>query len=88
VSTKVKLPDTLGNLRALSLPVGIGASILAFILAFTIGDNFNDYEMIRYAGIGVAMGDAPDGVKAIADWVAPSVEEDGVASAIEHCLLS
>jgi Cof subfamily protein (haloacid dehalogenase superfamily) len=54
----------------------------------TIGDNFNDYEMIRYAGIGVAMGDAPDGVKAIADWVAPSVEADGVVSAIEQFLLS
>lgn len=54
----------------------------------TIGDNFNDYEMIRYAGIGVAMGDAPDGVKAIADWVAPSVEADGVVSAIEEFLLT
>ena len=54
----------------------------------TIGDNFNDYEMIRYAGIGVAMGDAPHGVKTIADWVAPSVEEDGVASAIERFLLN
>ena len=53
----------------------------------TVGDNFNDYEMIRYAGVGVAMGDAPDGVKAIADWVAPSVEVDGVASAIEQFLL-
>lgn len=53
----------------------------------TIGDNFNDYEMIRYAGIGVAMGDAPEGVKAIADWVAPSVEADGVVKAIEKFLL-
>lgn len=54
----------------------------------TIGDNFNDVEMLEYAGIGVAMGDAPDDVKAIADWVAPSVEEDGVAVAIEQFLLS
>lgn len=54
----------------------------------TIGDNFNDYEMIRYAGIGVAMGDAPAGVKEVADWVAPSVEEDGVVSAIEQFLLN
>jgi Cof subfamily protein (haloacid dehalogenase superfamily) len=54
----------------------------------TIGDNFNDYEMIRYAGIGVAMGDAPPGVKAIADWVAPSVEADGVVSVIERFLLT
>ena len=54
----------------------------------TVGDNFNDYEMIRYAGIGVAMGDAPEGVKAISDWVAPSVEADGVVKAIEQFLLA
>lgn len=53
----------------------------------TIGDNFNDVEMIQYAGIGVAMGNAPDGVKAMADWVAPSVEEDGAVAAIEEFLL-
>jgi Cof subfamily protein (haloacid dehalogenase superfamily) len=53
----------------------------------TLGDNFNDVEMIQYAGIGVAMGDAPDGVKAIADWVAPSVAEDGAAVAIERFVL-
>ncbi|WP_427157580.1 Cof-type HAD-IIB family hydrolase [Aliinostoc sp. HNIBRCY26] len=54
----------------------------------TIGDNFNDLEMLEYAGIGVAMGNAPEDVKAIADWVAPSVELDGVATAIEKLLLS
>lgn len=53
-----------------------------------VGDNFNDLEMLRYAGIGVAMGDAPAGVKAIADWVAPSVEADGVVAAIDEFLLS
>ncbi|MEM6835223.1 MAG: Cof-type HAD-IIB family hydrolase [Cyanobacteria bacterium P01_C01_bin.120] len=53
----------------------------------TVGDNFNDYEMLQYAGIGVAMGDAPAGVKKIADWVAPSVEDDGVVSAIEQFIL-
>ncbi|BAY40070.1 HAD-superfamily hydrolase subfamily IIB [Nostoc sp. NIES-2111] len=53
-----------------------------------IGDNFNDVEMLEYAGIGVAMGNAPDGVQAIAQWVAPSVEEDGAAVAIEKFLLS
>ncbi|AKG23464.1 Cof-type HAD-IIB family hydrolase [Calothrix sp. 336/3] len=54
----------------------------------TIGDNFNDLEMLTYAGVGVAMGDAPDGVKAIAQWVAPTVEEDGVAIAINKFILS
>ncbi|MGL5192709.1 MAG: Cof-type HAD-IIB family hydrolase [Chroococcales cyanobacterium] len=52
-----------------------------------IGDNFNDVEMLEYAGIGVAMGNAPEGVKAIANWVSHSVEEEGVARAIERFLL-
>ncbi|MGG6294538.1 Cof-type HAD-IIB family hydrolase [Leptolyngbya sp. AN02str] len=52
-----------------------------------IGDNFNDLEMIQYAGIGVAMGNAPDGVKAIANWIAPEVEVGGAAAAIEEFLL-
>jgi len=53
----------------------------------TIGDNFNDVEMLEYAGIGVAMGNAPAEVKAVAQWVAPNVEQDGVAAAIEEFLL-
>ncbi len=52
-----------------------------------IGDNFNDVEMLQYAGVGVAMGNAPEGVQAIADWIAPDVEEDGVATAIQKFLL-
>ncbi|TAE59803.1 MAG: HAD family phosphatase [Nostocales cyanobacterium] len=53
----------------------------------TIGDNFNDVEMLEYAGIGVAMGSAPEPVKAIANWVTSSVEDHGVAIAIEKFLL-
>lgn len=52
-----------------------------------IGDNFNDMEMLAYAGVSVAMGSAPDRVQQIADWVAPDVEQDGVAAAIEKFLL-
>lgn len=52
-----------------------------------IGDNFNDALMLQYAGIGVAMGDAPIAVRELADWVAPGVEEDGVAVAIKKFLL-
>ncbi|MDZ8262333.1 Cof-type HAD-IIB family hydrolase [Nostoc sp. ChiQUE01b] len=58
---------------------------LANVMA--IGDNFNDVEMLEYVGLGVAMGNAPAGVQAIAKWVAPSVEEDGAAVAIEKFLL-
>jgi hydroxymethylpyrimidine pyrophosphatase-like HAD family hydrolase len=53
-----------------------------------IGDNHNDVEMLAYAGWGVAMGNAPDAVKAQANWVAPSVDEDGVAAAIDRFVLS
>jgi len=53
-----------------------------------IGDNFNDLEMLQYAGTGVAMGGAPAGVKSVADWVAPDVEADGVAAAITEFVLS
>ncbi|MBW4582996.1 MAG: Cof-type HAD-IIB family hydrolase [Tildeniella nuda ZEHNDER 1965/U140] len=52
-----------------------------------IGDNFNDVEMIEYAGVGVAMGNAPAPVQALANWVAPDVEKDGAAAAIEAFLL-
>ncbi len=47
----------------------------------------DDVEMLEVAGIGVAMGNAPAEVQAIASWVAPSVEFDGVAAAIEKFVL-
>lgn len=53
-----------------------------------IGDNFNDLEMLEYAGLGIAMGNAPDPVKQVSQWVAPDVEKDGVALAIKKFLLN
>ncbi|MGN6129207.1 MAG: HAD family hydrolase [Nocardioidaceae bacterium] len=44
-----------------------------------IGDGRNDTEMLRWAGRGVAMGQAPDEVKAAADHVTATVESDGAA---------
>lgn len=52
-----------------------------------IGDNYNDLEMLQYAGVGIAMGNAPLAVQQQADWVAPSVEEDGVVTAIKTWVL-
>ncbi|MFS0513790.1 Cof-type HAD-IIB family hydrolase [Nostoc sp. UIC 10607] len=60
---------------------------LQLVNVMAIGDNFNDLEMLEYVGLGVAMGNAPAGVQAIAQWVAPSVEEDGAAVAIAKFLL-
>lgn len=53
-----------------------------------IGDNFNDIEMLNYATLGIAMGDAPAEVQAQADWVAPNVEADGVVTALNKFLLT
>lgn len=48
-----------------------------------IGDAGNDVEMLQYAGLGVAMGNAFEEVKQIADYITKTNEEDGVAHAIE-----
>lgn len=51
-----------------------------------IGDNFNDMEMIEFAGMGVAMGNAPEAIKSIADYVTATNNEDGVAQALTKIL--
>jgi len=52
-----------------------------------IGDSYNDLGVFKVAGTNVAMGHAPDSLKALADWIAPTVDEDGVAIAIEKYIL-
>lgn len=52
-----------------------------------IGDNFNDKDMIAFAGTGVAMGNAPDEVKAVADWVTDTNQHDGVRKAFEKFMV-
>jgi Cof subfamily protein (haloacid dehalogenase superfamily) len=49
-----------------------------------MGDNFNDREMIQFAGMGVAMGNAPDEIKSVADYVTDTNNNDGVRKALEH----
>ena len=48
------------------------------------GDGANDISMLRHAAIGVAMGNAKDHVKAAADYVTTSVDEDGVVNALKY----
>jgi Cof subfamily protein (haloacid dehalogenase superfamily) len=52
-----------------------------------IGDQENDLVMLEFAGVGVAMGNAIDTVKAVANHVTTSNNEDGVAVAIERYVL-
>ena len=48
------------------------------------GDGGNDVEMLRFCGVGYAMANAPDEVKAAADRVCPSNDEDGVLVTLEE----
>ena len=49
-----------------------------------LGDGGNDIPIVERAGIGVAMGNANDSLKAIADYVTDSVDENGVYHALKH----
>jgi Cof subfamily protein (haloacid dehalogenase superfamily) len=52
-----------------------------------LGDHDNDRSMIEWSGLGVAMGNAIDRVKAVADYIAPRAEENGAAFVIEKFVL-
>ena len=52
--------------------------------AIAFGDGGNDLSLIRYAGIGVAMGNAEQEVKDAADYVTDSCADDGVLTALQH----
>ena len=71
-SAMVRLGETMGICRE---------EIMAF------GDGLNDLRMIREVGTGVAMGNARDEVKAAADYIALSNDEEGVARFIEEYVL-
>jgi Cof subfamily protein (haloacid dehalogenase superfamily) len=53
-----------------------------------VGDADNDISMIEYAGVGVVMGNGKDSVKAFADFIAPTNDEDGLAFVIDKFILS
>jgi len=52
------------------------------------GDGLNDLTMIKYAGLGVAMGNAQKAVKEAADVITLSNDEDGVAEIIDQYILN
>ena len=75
-ATKGKALEYLANLKGVSRN-----NIMA------IGDSYNDISMIQYAGLGVAMGNAPEDVKTHADYITSSNDEDGVAKVIDKFIL-
>ncbi|MFW7420268.1 Cof-type HAD-IIB family hydrolase [Vagococcus fluvialis] len=52
--------------------------------AIAFGDSWNDTEMLREIGIGVAMGNGNDDIKQLADYVTDSNDEDGIFNALRH----
>ncbi len=72
-----------------------GAGVTALAAAYgvaldevaVIGDQNNDLAMFAVAGLSVAMGQAPDAVRAAADEATLSDDEDGVAHAIDHIVI-
>lgn len=88
VSTKVALVQIMA--RTASKGAALEAMVqrwnlsLANVIAF--GDDVNDVEMIEGSGVGVAMANAVDEVKAVADCDTASNDEDGVAVVLERLL--
>lgn len=52
-----------------------------------VGDSYNDFPLLMACGLKIAMGNAVPELKAIADFIAPTVDEDGVATIIEKFIL-
>ena len=74
--------DKAVSLGRLSAMVGLGRENV-----IACGDGFNDISMVEYAGLGVAMANAQDELKEVADYVTYSNDEDGVAYIIEKYIL-
>lgn len=83
-----------GELTPLGITKGTALAEMASQLGIprdqviAIGDHENDLPMIEWAGLGLAMGNAIPRVRQIADAVIPTVQEDGVAWAIEKYILT
>ena len=76
------IPTTGGKDRGMDALLAHFGIPLEQSMAF--GDGENDLSMLLHAGEGVAMGSASDDVKARADYVTGTVEEDGILTALEH----
>lgn len=69
-------------------PVGMQCMLKHFGLSpkecMAFGDGGNDLEMLQFAKIGIAMGNARDEVKKAADYVTTDVDDNGIANALKH----
>ena len=52
--------------------------------SMAFGDGGNDIPMLQHVGVSVAMGNAEQKVKEVADYITTSVDDDGVLQALKH----
>ena len=92
----VNVTQSLDHLVEVTAPGASKGQALAHLAAhlgvaqeatMAMGDHDNDASMIAWAGLGVAMGNASPAAKAVADVIAPPLEEEGAAWAIERYVL-
>jgi Cof subfamily protein (haloacid dehalogenase superfamily) len=80
------------ELASPAISKGTGLAFVAEHVGFSaehtiaFGDGENDLELLDWAGFGIAVENADDRLKARADWICPSAEEEGVAEALEALL--
>lgn len=92
-ATVTRTHPLLVEMTALGVDKGQGLLRLCQLLGvapqrvLAIGDNDNDIPLLQTAGFGVAMGNSSAGLKAVADWIAPPIEEDGAAVALRRLVL-
>ena len=72
-----------GITKSRGIAVLLGHFGLTAQQALAFGDNYNDVDMLQYAGTGVAMGNAPEEIKAIADAVTDTNDHEGIAKYLE-----
>lgn len=87
------IPLPVGNSGEIA-PAGVnkGATILDLLAhlgidpadAIGVGDNWNDVEMFEVCGLSIAMGNAVDGVKELADQVTTAIDDDGIRNAFSR----
>ena len=77
-----------GNSKGSRLSEWIAAQGISAAEVIAFGDHQNDIEMLRMAGMGVAMGNSLPDVQACADWVTGSNDGSGIADALQRFVLT
>ncbi|MEG1799311.1 MAG: Cof-type HAD-IIB family hydrolase [Synergistaceae bacterium] len=72
--------------KAKGIEIAAGSEGISKEDVMAVGDAANDKEMVEWAGVGVAMGNATDALKTSADEIAGTNDEDGVAALVERYL--